>query len=772
MGVPEAWKKIVCDRIHESSWKVTDFKDCFSLLWDANGVLYDVANDVFGLGSKLDGTSFEFRTDVEEIRMRYARVPDAVEAEFIEKVLEVLSRNVFEIVKPSVIFILVIDGIAPPAKANQQRARRTLSAINRFNKVSLANNGIDREECMFDTTQFTVGTPIMKKICIEINNWIVRNRKRLPRYVKFSGCDEIGEGEHKMLHILEKLEEFMIQDDITIQNQSVFSNDNTNILPKRSIKELFETEKHIVLGLDSDLMFLTLIRPQLHFYWLRDAKFPYKNQNNVYNIPYITDIDAVKDFILTRLGYSEGENQKEYLTDFVLLTFFIGDDFVPPMFTLSHDVGIVLDTLMEEYKNFFKSRNKRLTNEGIIIKDSFKEFLENFISKEQELYNEKREVNRIEYVYKYNSENNIDLTVIDEERNEMRKRLKRGEKLNYEFSYITYENDYETLLKFWPKAIICPSLLITNNISPKTSKYREILTHDSETVIHEVCDSYIKGLQWNLLYYLGKDVNSWIYEWPLSPLIYHLNNLLQTEYQIPNMFRGSFDSDLNLSQNTLTILNFKLLGNVLKKMLVNPTKNTKITDTTLVTTVGKSAANVKNYGAYLPVDVNVFYEGKFFKSEEAKFFNGYLDKKSTHGSIPFLPVFPYGKSLKLATINNLDKNGIPNDKFRMLEKFIYLNNSFISAIKFPIQLGDTDKLKELQQKTRKINTVVKKTSDKTLEEIENEQMMKHDKPKDNGKKEKGKEKGKGKGGGKGEGKKWSPKDAKPKLKVRKIKFKN
>ena len=206
MGVPEAWKKIVCDRISEGSWKKSDFQKAFSLLWDANGILYDVANDVYGLGSKLDGTEFADRTDVREIRQRFARVPDVMEGEFIEKVLEVIERNVFEVVKPSIVFILVIDGIAPPAKANQQRSRRTLSSIARRNKILNSNDIIDRDEYMFDTTNFTVGTPIMKRICLAIHDWIGRKRKQLPQYTKFSGCDEIGEGEHKMLHILENLD--------------------------------------------------------------------------------------------------------------------------------------------------------------------------------------------------------------------------------------------------------------------------------------------------------------------------------------------------------------------------------------------------------------------------------------------------------------------------------------------------------------------------------------------------------------------------------------
>jgi len=152
-------EKLVNDRVE--NWKVTlETVKPISLLWDLNGLLYDVANEIYGIGNKLDGSLHSQH----ELNTINKKGPELLKEEFLKRVIQIIDLNI-KMIKPSLILILVIDGIAPPAKASQQRARRTFAG---------------KSTDIFNRINFTVGMPIMNEICKRINIYLSDNISTLP----------------------------------------------------------------------------------------------------------------------------------------------------------------------------------------------------------------------------------------------------------------------------------------------------------------------------------------------------------------------------------------------------------------------------------------------------------------------------------------------------------------------------------------------------------------------------------------------------------------
>lgn len=116
-----------------------------------------------------------------------------------------------DIVKPKKILFMAIDGVAPRAKLNQQRARRFRSAQDReecINKARHNGETVD-ESLMFDSNCITPGTEFMEKVSRALKYFIRKKIKEDPLWrglkVIFSGHDVPGEGEHKIMQFIREL---------------------------------------------------------------------------------------------------------------------------------------------------------------------------------------------------------------------------------------------------------------------------------------------------------------------------------------------------------------------------------------------------------------------------------------------------------------------------------------------------------------------------------------------------------------------------------------
>ena len=636
MGVPEFWKTFIFDQIPKDKWKIDRIYNAYSMLWDFNAVLYNIANDIYGLGDKLNGTTFEQRNidEINKIKELFHSSPDILEQQFLQKIGEILELNIFSVVMPSDILIIAIDGIPPFAKAKQQRIRRFGSALDRIKKESVFGNKYNNEEYTFDTLNFTVGTPIMKRICEYIHTWISINRKRLPHYVKFSDCSEEGEGEHKMFHFFEGIKERVIFD-------------NSSFEGKYTPEQAFKLKSHIVVGPDSDLCFLSLIRNEYSFYWLRNTNIGYERNK----IPFdVININEIRNFVVTTMGGNTNnlEQSKKYLIDFNLMSFFIGDDFVPPMFAFNLDPGLVLVDMMNKYAETFSGSH--LVVNGKINLFSFSNFILELVSIEKYYYELKQEAQNIEMEYSSRLENNQETTLILEERTQLRNFLKRNNNMVFEPSLILHENDYESFVNQWKNFIICPSIMLNNEISPLMEDLINTALSKVDEEIEIVCKSFLYGLQWNISYYLGYDVNNWNYEWSLPPTIFQLNQFIQNNdnFTIPSMIKHTFEPKVNLTQLLFSIMNTRLSIKFFRTSFKGVFAIKKNTLTAIPENVTRQ---VPFFDAYEPVNFNKFFEGQYYNSNHGK-----------HNSIILVPRIPLNITLKLNEISKINTNGFPGGR--------------------------------------------------------------------------------------------------------------
>lgn len=148
----------------------------------------------------------------------------------------------------------------------------------------------------WDSSAFSPGTDLMERLSLYIQSFLKREKKNLAPQIIYSSHRVPGEGEHKMMKIL--------------RQQS--------------------GGNHVVVGKDADLILLAMLTGK-QVYVYRQEDFPMEG--------YLV-IDAKK------LGNQVmGGN----IVDFLVLTFFIGNDFVRALPEMTN-IRQALPFLMEEYK--------------------------------------------------------------------------------------------------------------------------------------------------------------------------------------------------------------------------------------------------------------------------------------------------------------------------------------------------------------------------------------------------------------------------------------
>ena len=144
---------------------------------------------------------------------------------------------------------MAIDGVAPRAKMNQQRARRFRTA---FEAEENMKNAIEKgleipKDDPFDSNAITPGTEFMAKLTDNLKYFIHKKISEDSRWANvkiiLSGHEVPGEGEHKIMEYIR-----------TMKNQP---NHDPN-------------SRHCIYGLDADLIMLGLVSHYPHFALLRE----------------------------------------------------------------------------------------------------------------------------------------------------------------------------------------------------------------------------------------------------------------------------------------------------------------------------------------------------------------------------------------------------------------------------------------------------------------------------------------------------------------------
>lgn len=246
-----------------------------SLFVDCNGIFHNCAQKVYGYG-EYEGAGLPKKNNEEIIRQ-----------------IEFKLEEILKVCTPENNFILAPDGVATAAKMNQQKSRRFLSAAARTSS--------------FDSNQFTPGTELMIRMDAKIRRWLNMNKTILPKKVIYSSHLDDGEGEHKIF-------EFIRRD-----------------------KLLKGEGAHILYGLDSDLIILSLLCELPNIYLMRED---YRS---------LVNIDKLRELVKDKFRF-DGADETRIIKDFSVICMFAGNDFLPklPSYT---DIGNFLEIFRRLYVN-------------------------------------------------------------------------------------------------------------------------------------------------------------------------------------------------------------------------------------------------------------------------------------------------------------------------------------------------------------------------------------------------------------------------------------
>ncbi|KAH9893762.1 hypothetical protein F4778DRAFT_772513 [Xylariomycetidae sp. FL2044] len=188
------------------------------------------------------------------------------EEEMMVEIFKYTDR-VVNMVRPRKLLMIAIDGVAPRAKMNQQRSRRFRSAQEAKEKqadkeelykmLKQQNGGALPPETLeamakkaFDSNVITPGTPFMDILALSLRYWCAYKLNTDPGWAKMkviiSDATVPGEGEHKIMNFIRS------------QRASPQHDPNT---------------RHVIYGLDADLIMLGLATHEPHFRVLREDVF-------------------------------------------------------------------------------------------------------------------------------------------------------------------------------------------------------------------------------------------------------------------------------------------------------------------------------------------------------------------------------------------------------------------------------------------------------------------------------------------------------------------
>lgn len=321
------------------------------------------------------------------------RPPPATEEEMYAAVFEMLDR-LFNVVRPRKLLYMAIDGVAPRAKMNQQRARRFRSAQERDEKAAameklreeLRREGQDvppPKEASWDHNVITPGTVFMDRLSEYLRYYIHNRINNDPAWqgvsVILSDATVPGEGEHKLVKYIRML---------------------------RASPSYDVNTSHVIAGEDADLIFLGMAMHETRFFILRDQKFMAKGQcwhcgktdhktdectNAAPEHSFeLLDISVARQCLRNTFRFLEESelkhpyNFENVLDDFVFMCFWVGNDFLPHLPSLDIREG-GLDMLMELYCVCLNRLPSYLTTKGKPNLPAVKQFLKTFSLLEDEI---------------------------------------------------------------------------------------------------------------------------------------------------------------------------------------------------------------------------------------------------------------------------------------------------------------------------------------------------------------------------------------------------
>ena len=320
--------------------------------------------------------------------------------EMMLAIFRYIDRCVSEIVKPKKLLYLAIDGVAPRAKLNQQRARRFRSAQDREESIIKAKQRGETvdEANMFDSNCITPGTEFMDTVCIHIRWFIKKKVKEDPLWrdleIIFSGGDVPGEGEHKIMAYIRdarakpdyepNLRHCMYGQDADLIMLGLCTHEPHFMLLREVInfgsgvggKSVRQTVIRQTREAQFQLLHLSVLREYIEVDIARDLTRSQvmlylhlaivRESDHLSLLPSISSCNQTFPYPPhTHTQVAVALDKERLIDDFVFMTFLVGNDFLPHLPTLDISEH-AFDTLFDAYKTLFQEDPGYLVSQGSI----------------------------------------------------------------------------------------------------------------------------------------------------------------------------------------------------------------------------------------------------------------------------------------------------------------------------------------------------------------------------------------------------------------------
>ncbi|KAI1259351.1 exoribonuclease 1 [Xylariaceae sp. FL1019] len=265
-------------------------------------------------------------------------------------------EHLFGKIKPRKLFFMAIDGVAPRAKMNQQRARRfrtALDAEHAREKALREGQELPKDD-PFDSNCITPGTDFMAKLTLQLKYFI---NKKISEDTDWQGVDIVlsghevpGEGEHKIMEY--------------IRNAKAQPDYHPNV-------------RHCLYGLDADLIMLGLLSHDPHFCLLREEvtfgrTSKTKSKELEHQNFYLLHLHIVREYLELEFQDLKKDSSlripfdlERIIDDFILMAFFVGNDFLPNLPYLHINEG-ALATMFRIYKDVLPQCDGYINEQGVI----------------------------------------------------------------------------------------------------------------------------------------------------------------------------------------------------------------------------------------------------------------------------------------------------------------------------------------------------------------------------------------------------------------------
>ena len=267
-------------------------------------------------------------------------------------------EHLFSKIKPKQLFFMAIDGVAPRAKMNQQRSRRFRTALDAEKaKEKAIKEGVQMPtEDAFDSNCITPGTEFMAKLTKQLKYFI---HKKVSEDVDWQGVEIVlsghevpGEGEHKIMEYIRHA---------------------------KAQKTYQANMRHCLYGLDADLIMLGLLSHDPHFCLLREevtfGRQAKKSKELEHQNFYLMHLCIVREYLELEFqelkepgALSFSFDMERIIDDFILMAFFVGNDFLPNLPNLHINEG-ALALMFKVYKEILPRLDGYLNELGVINLD-------------------------------------------------------------------------------------------------------------------------------------------------------------------------------------------------------------------------------------------------------------------------------------------------------------------------------------------------------------------------------------------------------------------